>query len=147
MEIISLERILPEDLVQNIRSHVEEWTDNENYTLLLGRVIVNADIINKHEVFKIAVASICDYYSVPQAMVLSKTRKKPYVVYRQMVVYFLDRYYNINQKEIADLLGYEERSTISYSITTIKNLIETDRKIAFDINNINLMVREAVGPI
>jgi chromosomal replication initiator protein len=146
MEIISLERILPEDLVRNIRDHVEKWTNDEDYTLLLGRVIVNAQIINKEQIFKIIVTSICDYYSVPQAIVLSRIRKKPYVVYRQMIVYFLDRYYNINQKEIANMVGFKERSTVSYSIITIKNLIDTDKRMAFDINNINLMVSTAVGP-
>ncbi len=146
MEIISLERILPEDLVRDIRSHIERWTNDEDYTLLLGRVIVNAQIINKEQIFKIIVTSICDYFSVPQAIVLSKVRKKPYVVYRQMVVYFLDRYYNINQKEIANMIGFKERSTVSYSIITIKNLIETDKRMAFDINNINLMVSTAAGP-
>ena len=147
MEIISLERILPEDLVRDIRSHIERWTNDEDYTLLLGRVIVNAQIINKEQIFKIIVTSICDYFSVPQAIVLSRVRKKPYVVYRQMIVYFLDRYYNINQKEIANMIGFKERSTVSYSIITIKNLIETDKRMAFDINNINLMVSTAAGPV
>ena len=63
-----------------------------------------------------------------------------------MIVYFLDRYYNINQKEIANMIGFKERSTVSYSIITIKNLIETDKRMAFDINNINLMVSTAAGP-
>lgn len=147
MEIISLDRILPEELVREIKTHVGEWTNGQDYTLLLGRVIVSAEIINKEQIFKIVITAVCDYFGVPQAMVLSRTRKRPYVGYRQIVVYFLDRYYHINQKEIANMIGFDERSTVSYSINTIKNLIDTDKEMAFDVRNLNLIISEAVGPV
>lgn len=147
MEIISLSRVLPEKLVQQIQTHVEKWTNGQDYTLILGRAIINAEIINKEHIFKIVVSAVCDYYSVPQAMVLSKTRKKPYVEYRQIVAYFLDRYYHINQKEIANMIGLEERSTVSYSSGHIKNLIQSDKNVAFDIRNLNTIITEAVGPV
>ena len=137
MEIINLRRIIPVSMQGEIHKIVSEFVDGSPYKIIFGDVIVSEAVLGRNAVFQIIVSSVCDYFRVSDTVVLSKTRKVPFVTYRQIIMYFANMYMNAGQEEIAIMMGHRKRSSVSHGLTSIKNLIDTDKKIRYDTKKLD----------
>jgi chromosomal replication initiation ATPase DnaA len=122
MEIINLRRIIPAALQDEINKFVAEFVDGSPYKIVLGQVIVTEPVLGRNAVYQLIVSSVCDYFKVSESVVLSKTRKVPFCMYRQIIMYFSNMYLDADQEEIATMMGHRRRSSVSHGLTTIKNI-------------------------
>lgn len=83
---------------------------------------------------------ICNYYQIPEFVLTTKTRKREYVLTRQVIWY----YCKLLTKMPLWLMGSyfnRDHATSLYGIRVINNLIETDKKFAKQINEIQKLFR------
>jgi len=70
---------------------------------------------------------VCRHFNVTKYQVASASRKRNFVLPRQIVCHFIKKYTLMKLKEIGLFIGGRDHSTIMHSITAIDNLIKTDK--------------------
>ena len=146
MEIINLRRIIPVSLQDEIHKCVSEFIDGSPYKIIFGHIIVLEPVLGKNAVFQVIVSSVCDYFKVSESVVMSKTRKVPFVMYRQIIMYFANMYMETDQDDIAIMMGHKKRSSISHGLSTIKNIIDTEKKVRYDVKKLDNILRMMISP-
>jgi len=146
MEIINLHRILPQSLKDEIHKCVSEFASENRYRIIFGQVIVSEPVLGKNAIFQVIVSAVCDYFKVSETVVLSRTRKIPFVTYRQMIIYFTEQYMDITQEDIGIMVGIKERSSISHSLKIINTYINTDKKIRYNIKRLDNIIKMMIVP-
>lgn len=80
--------------------------------------------------------SVCSHYDVKPSEVRGKSRKKDYVVARQVTMYLAQRYTKMPTSRIGKLIGDRDHSTVIYSCAQIEKRIKIDKAFAEDIESI-----------
>ena len=140
MEIIGLNRILPENLKKAIYSRVHEYVGDSEYKLNLGTVIIKQDVLNEESMREVIIEIICEYHSVPRDM-LFLGRKQPYTFYKHCIVFFINRFMHVNLLHAARMVGLRTHSSALHAIKTVQNYISTDKDKLNDIQRIDEMIR------
>ena len=99
-----------------------------NYITFPGIIETNIE-----ETLKIRLIKFCQenpkyqfIASWDQVAICGKKNRKPYMVLvRQMYHYLIKRHTSLSLKEIGDLTGGHDHTTVMYSITTIQDLLYT----------------------
>lgn len=86
---------------------------------------------------------ISDYFKVSPESLRAKTRKKEIVIARQVAMYFAKEYTNHSLKVIGYHFGGRDHSTVIHAIQTVNDIMDTDKKFADTIKDIetNLKVK------
>ncbi len=81
-------------------------------------------------------------FGVPQADITSKKKDAKTAKARQVAIYIVREITDLTQKEISEFFGNRDRTTILYSIDTIKQEVERDSSLKKTVDNIIKNARE-----
>lgn len=82
----------------------------------------------------------CRYYGVSQEDIESKRRKRVIALARQTVMYLCKEYTDTPLKVIGQALGNRHHSTVIYGYNSIRDLIQSDQKVAKDVKELTTML-------
>ena len=82
--------------------------------------------INKEITLDFIKGLVADHFSVPVEKLGGKTRKRQFVIARQLSMYLAKNLTDKSLKSIGEMFGGRDHSTVIYSIKTVQDLMETD---------------------
>lgn len=69
-------------------------------------------------------------------------RRKEVVYCRQVIMYFLTKYTNLSFKSIGDIFGGRDHTTVIHSSETIRDRIDSDDKVFFEIEELTRQITD-----
>lgn len=85
---------------------------------------------------------ICNYYNITLQQFNSSSRKREIVQARQIAMLFYNKYTKLSLADIGTKIGNKDHATVLHACKTINNLIDTDKQIRADIDNIEKQVKK-----
>lgn len=79
---------------------------------------------------------VCTHYNVSQQNVFSKSRKKDYVVVRQVSMYLAQKLTKTPVSKIGQLIGNRDHSTVIHSCSMVERRLKTDKAFVDEIATI-----------
>lgn len=79
---------------------------------------------------------VCAHFSVSQGSVSGRSRKREFVVARQVSMYLAQKYTNMPASRIGKLIGGRDHSTVIHSCTQVERRIKTDSLFHDEITSI-----------
>lgn len=80
--------------------------------------------------------TVCNHFNVTTAAVISRSRKRDYVVARQVSMYLAQKYTKMPASRIGKLVGGRDHSTVIHSCTQIENRLKIDKMFCSEIQSI-----------
>ena len=84
--------------------------------------------------------AVCDYFNIPEDMLLSKSRKRQIVQARQIAMYLTRQHINCSLSIIGAELGGKDHATVLHACTTVTDLMSTDRTFKQYVTDIEKML-------
>lgn len=111
---------------------------NSNIDMRLAeRVIKRAvKIDNKPLTVDEILDKVCTHYNVSQQNVFSKSRRRDYVIVRQVSMYLAQKYTKMPASRIGQLIGNRDHSTVIHSCNTIEQRLKIDKAFLEEMNSI-----------
>jgi len=111
---------------------------NTNIDMRLAeRVIKRAVKVNNHPLtVDDILEKVCDHYGVSQQHVFSRSRKRDYVLVRQVSMYLAQKYTKMPASRIGQLIGGRDHSTVIHSCSTIEQRLKVDKVFGAEMNSI-----------
>jgi len=111
---------------------------NTNIDMRLAeRVIKRAvKIDNKPLTVDDILEKVCTHYNVKQQQVVSRSRKRDYVLVRQVSMYLAQKYTKMPAGRIGQLIGGRDHSTVIHSCSTIEQRLKIDKAFVAELNSI-----------
>jgi len=109
------------------------------YNIIMNKQLVtNIEEIKKVLSIENIIDKVCLKMQIPYEKIRTKTRKREYVICRQICIYFLNKnkYPKFTNEIIAYHLGYKTASSVNHGLSNIIDLIDTDKDIYKTINDI-----------
>ena len=82
------------------------------------------------------VEKVCTHYNVTTAAVNSKSRKREYVVARQVTMYLAQKYTKMPASRIGKLVGNRDHSTVVHSCSKVEERLNIDHEFSDEIMSI-----------
>lgn len=126
-----LEGVINQLLVNSIvyNSHVD--------MRLAERVIKRAIKVNNHALtIDDILDTVCRHFNVEQQHVFSKSRKRDYVMVRQVSMYLAQKYTKMPASRIGQLIGNRDHSTVLHSCSTIEQRLKVDKTFSAELASI-----------
>ena len=82
------------------------------------------------------IESVCQHYNVTPANINSRSRKKDYVMARQVSIYLAQKYTKMPASRIGRLVGGRDHSTVIYSCNQVERRMKIDEKFSSEITSI-----------
>ena len=79
---------------------------------------------------------VCGHYGIQQQHVFSKSRKRDYVLVRQVSMYLAQKYTKMPASRIGQLIGGRDHSTVLHSCSTIEERLKVDKAFQAELNSI-----------
>ena len=79
---------------------------------------------------------VCDYFNMPQELIISKTRKREIVQARQIAMFFAKGLTKSSLATIGSQIGGKDHATVLHACKTVNNLIDTDKRFRCYIDEI-----------
>jgi len=79
---------------------------------------------------------VCNYFNVGVDQLQSKTRKREIVQARQVAMFFSKSLTKSSLATIGSQIGGKDHATVLHACKTVNNLIETDKRFKFQIDEI-----------
>lgn len=91
------------------------------------------------------IAIVCKFFNCEEGKIVTKCRKRPYVTYRQMVIYLSRMYTDLTLAEIGREVSVKrdrpiDHTTVINSIQVIRDLMEYDEVIRSQIEALEKML-------
>ena len=112
---------------------------NSNIDIRLAeRVIKRAVKVEDNKPLTIddIVEKVCSHYNVTMAAVNSKSRKRDYVVARQVTMYLAQKYTKMPASRIGKLVGNRDHSTVIHSCSKVEERLKVDAEFSDEIMSI-----------
>ena len=111
---------------------------NTNIDMRLAeRVIKRAvKVDNKPLTVDDILEKVCHHYGVSQQSVFSRSRKRDFVLVRQVSMYLAQKYTKMPASRIGQLIGGRDHSTVLHSCTVVSKKISTDIDFRHSIESI-----------
>ena len=104
---------------------------------LAERVIKRAVKIDDHPLtIDDILDKVCSHYNVTPAQVTSKSRKRDYVLARQVSMYLAQKYTKMPASRIGKLVGNRDHSTVIHSCTQVEKRLVTDKMFSAEVSSI-----------
>lgn len=84
---------------------------------------------------------VCAHYNVTTAQINSKSRKRDYVVARQVSMYLAQKYTKMPASRIGRLVGNRDHSTVIHSCSQIEKRLQVDKVFKADVVSIETSFR------
>lgn len=91
----------------------------------------------------IVIESVCSYFGVTIEFLQQRTRERPVVYKRQLLMYFLVSLTTETYKEIGDMFGMDHSSVI-HSKDKVKDWLSVDHEVQADIIAIKQKILDAL---
>ncbi|MEK7588789.1 MAG: chromosomal replication initiator protein DnaA [Patescibacteria group bacterium] len=115
---------------------------NKPLSLLDVKNILKNNIKPKKSVaIKDVVKVVSDHYSIDEASIYEKTRRKEIVRARQVVMYILREDFNVSYPLIGQKLGGKDHTTVIHSYLKIKEDIKNDPQLSQELEQIRIMFK------
>lgn len=95
----------------------------------------------KDEVIEHIKQVVCEYFNIPILHFEEAVRFRYIVQARQIAMYFANKLTKCPLEQIGQQIGDKDHSTVIHSFETVNNLIETDRKFAAKVNDIEELLK------
>ncbi len=111
---------------------------NSNIDMRLAeRVIKRAvKIDNKPLTIDDILEKVCGHFNVSQQNVFSRSRKRDYVLVRQISMYLAQKYTKMPASRIGQLIGGRDHSTVIHSCSTIEQRLKVDQSFFAEMTSI-----------
>ena len=111
---------------------------NSNFDIRLAeRVIKRAVKVDNHPLTVDDILErVCDHYNVSQQNVFSKSRKRDYVIVRQVSMYLAQKYTKMPASRIGQLIGGRDHSTVIHSCTAVEQRLKVDKSFSAELSSI-----------
>ena len=111
---------------------------NSNIDMRLAeRVIKRAVKVDNHPLtVDDILEKVCGHYNVTQQNVFSKSRKRDYVIVRQVSMYLAQKYTKMPAARIGQLIGGRDHSTVIHSCSTIEQRLKVDKSFSAELTSI-----------
>ncbi len=111
---------------------------NSNVDMRLAERIIKraVKVDNKPLTIDDILEKVCTHYNVPQQQVFSRSRKRDYVLVRQVSMYLAQKYTKMTAARIGQLIGGRDHSTVIHSCTTIEQRLKIDKAFLSEMNSI-----------
>ena len=104
---------------------------------LAERVIKRAVKIDNHPLTVDDILDkVCGHYGVAQQHVFSKSRKRDYVLVRQVSMYLAQKYTKMPASRIGQLIGGRDHSTVLHSCSTVEQRLKIDKAFSAEVSSI-----------
>ena len=104
---------------------------------LAERVIKRAVKVDNHPLtIDDILEKVCGHYNVSQQQVFSRSRKRDYVVVRQVSMYLAQKYTKMPASRIGQLIGNRDHSTVIHSCATVEQRLKCDKSFVEELNSI-----------
>ena len=104
---------------------------------LAERVIKRAVKVDNHPLtVDDILEKVCGHYNVTQQNVFSKSRKRDYVIVRQVSMYLAQKYTKMPAARIGQLIGGRDHSTVIHSCSTIEQRLKVDKSFSAELTSI-----------
>ncbi len=97
---------------------------------------VKVDDVNKPLSIDDIVEIVCNHYNVTVAAVNSKSRKREYVVARQVTMYLAQKHTKLPASRIGRLVGNRDHSTVIHSCSKVEDRLKIDAAFSEEIASI-----------
>ncbi|MBQ2208492.1 MAG: chromosomal replication initiator protein DnaA [Prevotella sp.] len=111
---------------------------NTNIDMRLAeRVIKRAvKVDNKPLTVDDILEKVCNHYGVSQQNVFSRSRKRDFVLVRQISMYLAQKYTKMPASRIGQLIGGRDHSTVIHSCSTIEQRLKVDKMFGAELTSI-----------
>ena len=111
---------------------------NSNIDMRLAERIIKraVKVDNKPLTVDDILEKVCGHYNVPQQQVFSRSRKRDYVLVRQVSMYLAQKYTKMPASRIGQLIGGRDHSTVIHSCSTIEQRLKVDKAFLSELNSI-----------
>ncbi len=111
---------------------------NSNVDMRLAeRVIKRAvKVDNKPLTIDDILETVCGHYGISQQNVFSKSRKRDYVLVRQVSMYLAQKYTKMPASRIGQLIGGRDHSTVIHSCSTVEQRLKVDKSFSAELTSI-----------
>ena len=79
---------------------------------------------------------VCTHFGVSQQHVLGRSRKRDYVVVRQVSMFFAQKYTKMPASRIGQLIGNRDHSTVIHSCSAVERRLKVDKLFAEELASI-----------
>ena len=79
---------------------------------------------------------MCSHYNVTQANINSKSRKRDFVVARQVSMYLAQKYTKMPASRIGKLVGNRDHSTVIHSCSQVEKRLKADKLFLAELQGI-----------
>ncbi len=79
---------------------------------------------------------VCVHFNVSQQNVCSRSRKRDYVLARQVSMYLAQKHTKMPASRIGQLIGGRDHSTVIHSCTAIEQRLQVDKSFSAELNSI-----------
>ena len=111
---------------------------NTNVDMRLAERVVKraVKIDNKPLTIDDILEKVCNHYNVSQQNVFSKSRKRDYVMVRQISMYLAQKYTKMPASRIGQLIGGRDHSTVIHSCSTVEQRLKVDKSFFAELSSI-----------
>ena len=111
---------------------------NSNIDMRLAeRVISRAVKVDNHPLtIDDILEKVCGHFKVTQQQVTSRSRKRDYVLVRQVSMYLAQKYTKMPASRIGQLIGGRDHSTVIHSCSTVEQRLKVDKLFGAEISSI-----------
>lgn len=125
-----------EGVINSLLAYSVVYSCNINMRLA-ERVIRRAVKIDDHPLtVDDILEKICNHYGITQAAINGKSRKRDYVVPRQLAMYFAQKYTKMTAARIGKLIGGRDHSTVIHSCSQIEKRLKVDKAFEDEVTSI-----------
>lgn len=104
---------------------------------LAERIIKRAVKIDNHPLtIDDILENVCNHYHVSPQQVFSRSRKRDYVLVRQISMYLAQKYTKMPASRIGQLIGGRDHSTVIHSCAAIEQRLKVDKAFVDELNSI-----------
>ena len=111
---------------------------NSNIDMRLAERIIKraVNIDNKPLTVDDIMEKVCGHYKVTQQQVFSRSRKRDYVLVRQISMYLTQKYTKMPASRIGQLIGGRDHSTVIHSCNLIEQRLKVDQAFSAELSSI-----------
>ena len=111
---------------------------NSNIDMRLAERIIKraVKVDNKPLTVDDILEKVCGHFNVPQQQVFSRSRKRDYVLVRQVSMYLAQKYTKMPAGRIGQLIGGRDHSTVIHSCSTIEQRLKVDKAFLSELSSI-----------
>ena len=129
----NLERL--EQKLVRIQNKCKKYGADFHYEVV-GEEFKEVKVDNKPLTVDDILEKVCDHYNVPQQQVFSRSRKRDFVLVRQISMYLAQKYTKMPAGRIGQLIGGRDHSTVIHSCSTIEQRLKVDKAFLSELNSI-----------